>query len=171
MRRSFVLFFCTLALTTSALAADFYRWVDKDGQEFFTNDLKQVPQEYRDRVAPVTPDDNRVSVGERMRPERPAAVMEHRDRNGRGEEYWQRRAANIRLKLRDRQDEYGTVLRKMDAQDRKPGKTGSRKNSASTLGSRKAKLEKEIAALQRQLDVDLPEEARKADAYPGWLRE
>jgi hypothetical protein len=33
------------------------------------------------------------------------------------------------------------------------------------------KLEKEIAQTRRRLEVDLPEEARRADAYPGWIRE
>jgi hypothetical protein len=32
-------------------------------------------------------------------------------------------------------------------------------------------LEKKIAIAKRKLDVDLPEEARQADAYPGWIRE
>jgi hypothetical protein len=33
------------------------------------------------------------------------------------------------------------------------------------------KLEKENAAQNRELEVELPEDARRADAYPGWIRQ
>jgi micrococcal nuclease len=34
----------------AGLAADIYRWVDRDGQVHFTDDLHQVPPAYRDQV-------------------------------------------------------------------------------------------------------------------------
>jgi len=36
---------------------------------------------------------------------------------------------------------------------------------------RKAQLEKDIAKTMRRLEANLPEEARKADASPEWIRE
>jgi hypothetical protein len=35
----------------------------------------------------------------------------------------------------------------------------------------KIRAEKNIAKAKKSLEVDLPEEARKAEAYPGWIRQ
>ncbi len=48
MRRGIVLTVCLLLLSTSLARAEFYRWVDKDGKEFFTNEREQVPKEYQE---------------------------------------------------------------------------------------------------------------------------
>ncbi|HUJ17838.1 MAG TPA: DUF4124 domain-containing protein [Nitrospirota bacterium] len=176
MKRSLMPWLCFLLLAAAPCYADFYRWVDKDGKEFFTNDPKQVPQEYRDRATTVKPDESRVSVGEKpappARPDDTVASREHRDKNGHGEEYWRKRAANYRLKLRNQQDEYDLVLKQLDDQDQKPKKIATKKKKTrSSLEKKKLKIEKDMSQTRRMLEVDLPEEARRADAYPGWLRE
>jgi hypothetical protein len=33
-----------LVFAATAVHADFYRWVDRDGREFFSNDLEKVPR-------------------------------------------------------------------------------------------------------------------------------
>ena len=91
--------------------------------------------------------------------------------DGKGEVYWHQKAANLRLKLRDQQDEYDVVVKQLDDQDQKPKKLSSSKKKKSSLEKKKMKLEKEMAKTRRSLEIDLPEEARKADAYPGWIRE
>jgi hypothetical protein len=171
MRRAAVVTVCILVCFVSAAWADFYRYVDKDGNEFFTNDLKQVPAEFRDSVQAVNTEDGRVSVGEKPAAAKgaPGIVREHRDKYGKGEQYWHRKAENLRLKLRDQQDEYEHVLEDIRERENQSARRG--KKSGSALEKKKRKLEREIAKTQRMLDVDLPEEARKADAYPGWLRE
>ncbi len=174
MRRLAVLAVSVLLFSASPARADFYRWVDRDGKEFFTNDPRQIPQEYRDSATTVKPDAGRVNVGERPAGARtaPVTVREHKDKYGHGEEYWRRRADNLRLKLRDQQDEYDLVVKQMDDQDQKPKKlTSKKKKSRSSLEKKKMKLEKDMARTRRELEVDLPEQARRADAYPGWIRE
>lgn len=152
--------------------ADFYRWVDKDGREFFSNEQKQIPPEYRDRATLVRPDDSRVSVANKgTAPVRQVVSNDgHRDRHGRGEEYWRQKATNLRLKLRNQQDEYDIVMKQLEEHPSAKGR-GRKKKSVDGLEKKKMKLEKEMAQTRRMLEVDLPEEARKADAYPGWLRE
>lgn len=164
---------CILLFSAFPAWADFYRYIDKEGKEFFTNDLKQIPQEYRSKATVITFDETRVSVGEpAARSETSATVREHKDKYGRGEEYWHKKAANLRLKLRDQQDEYDMVVKQLDDQDQKPKKIGGKKKkSRSTNEKKKLKLEKDMAKTRRALEVDLPEEARKAEAYPGWIRE
>jgi hypothetical protein len=174
MRTYAILIVCLLFFAASPARAEFYRWVDKDGKEFFTNDREKVPAEYRDRSASVKTDESRVSVGERpTAPGKSARVAgEHRDKQGKGEEYWRRRAASLRSELRDLEAEYDVVLkRERDQDERQTTVIGKRKKSASTTEKKKTQLEKKIAIAKRRLEVDLPEEARKADAYPGWIRE
>ncbi len=172
MRRMSILAACFLLLSASAAHADFYRWVDKDGHEFFTNDRKQIPPEYQDKATVVKPDERRVSVAEK--PAQSSAKVspapDHKDKYGHGEEYWRKRAAGLRTKLRDQQDEYNQVVKQMEDQDQKPKKTAGSKKKTS-LEKKKVKLEKDIARTRRMLEVDLPEEARRADAWPGWVRE
>jgi hypothetical protein len=174
MRRISVLAVCFLLLSAAAVRADFYRWEDKDGHEFFTNDPKQIPQEYRGRATVIKPDERRVSVAEKPLPAggRAAAAPDHRDKYGHGEGYWHKKAADLRSKLRKQQDEYDLVLKQIGEQNQKPKKvTAKKKTSATSLEKKKQKLETDIAHTRRMLEVDLPEEARRADAYPGWLRE
>jgi hypothetical protein len=173
MRRLTVLTLCILLFSAAPVRAEFYRYVDREGKEVFTNDLKQVPQEYRGSATEVRPSEGRVSVSNEPPATRKSTVTvrEHKDKNGKGEEYWHRKAANLRLKLRDQQDEYDSVVTQLDDQDQKPKKLSRSKKKKSGLEKKKVKLEKDMAKTRRALEEDLPEEARKADAYPGWIRE
>jgi hypothetical protein len=174
MHRICAVVLCFLLFPLSQARAEFYRCIDKEGKEFFSNDKKQLPEECRDRARPVTHEDGRVSVSSRSAS--PASVApssrdEHKDKYGRDEEYWRRKAANLRLKLRKQQDDHDLVVRQIEEQsEERPRKTAGKKRSTA-LDRKKLKLEKEIAQTTRMLEVDLPEEARRADAYPGWLRE
>lgn len=174
MRRYAVLAVCVFLFFATPAGAEFYRWVDRDGKEFFTNDLEKVPPEYRGGASRVQPDESRVSIGGRT----PApgktrkATAVHKDKNGKGEEYWRKRAAGIRLKLRDQQEEQAAVLKQLDEQEEQPKTLNGKKNKTlASLEKKSAKLEKDIAKTKKLLEVDLPEEARRADAYPGWIRE
>lgn len=174
MKKYGVLAVCMLLFTVSTARAEFYRWVDKDGKEFFTNERDKVPQEYRAGSTAVNPDEKRVSVGTKnaMPDKKGSAVSAHKDKYGKGEDYWRMKATNLRLKLRGQQDDYDLVVKQLDDQDQKPKKSAARTKKAHTsLEKKKMKLEKDIAATRKMLEVDLPEEARKADAYPGWIRE
>jgi hypothetical protein len=169
-----VIAFFMLLFSASHASAELYRWVDKDGQEFFTNERRAVPQEYQSTARLVKTDDNRVSVGGKPAvPNTPTVeVREHRDKNGRGEEWWHRRAGNQRLELRKLEDDLELLLKKEQDQEKKPTRISKKKKKSSAAPDRKkTQLEKKIAQAKRRLEVDLPEEARKADAYPGWLRE
>jgi hypothetical protein len=173
MRRMTLLAIGLLLLTAQAARADFYRWVDRDGHEFFTNDRKQIPPEYQGQATVVKPDERRVSISEKQPPQgKVARAPEHKDKNGHGEEYWRKRADDLRGKMRKQQDEYDLVLKQIDEQDQKAkASIGKKKKSTTSLEKKKQKLEKDIDRTRRSLEVDLPEEARRADAYPGWVRE
>ncbi len=172
MRRYAVLVVCILLFSVSHASAEFYRWVDRDGRENFTNNPAKIPMEYRSRSLPFKTDEARVSVGDKpsVASKMPVSIKENKDKYGRGEEYWHKKSSNLQLKLRDLQNEYDLVLKQLEDQDQKPKKLGKTKPHSS-IEKKKMKLEKDIAKTRKMLDVDLPEEARRAEAYPGWIRE
>jgi hypothetical protein len=64
------------------------------------------------------------------------------------------------------------VIRNATRRSRKPPiLTKSAKKAPDAREKKMRSIEKKIAFLKRDLDEQLPEEARKADAYPGWVRE
>src|SRR5271169_4542032 len=65
MLRFVVLMACIFLFSVSFADADFYRWVDKDGKEFFTNDQRQIPQKYRSKASKIKLDKSRVSTGDK----------------------------------------------------------------------------------------------------------
>ena len=175
MKRTAVLVaFLNILVLSSDARAEFYKWVDRDGREFITNDKGKIPAEYRGAAKPVEVRDDRVSIGKDPVADKnkPAAVTDHKDKYGRGEQYWRKRAENLRRQIREQEDERELLVKQEKDDEGNPKKSSSSKKKAkSSRDKKKAKVEKKIAKLRRELDVDLPEEARKADAYPGWLRE
>jgi len=178
MRRGTVLTVCLLLLSASLARAEFYRWVDKDGKEFFTNERKQVPEEYQSTATAVNPDESRVSVGEKpFKTGKPApSLKDHKDKYGKGEEHWRKRAEKLRKELAALQDKYDLVMKREKENEDRPKKltaksSSTEKKSRTSLDKRKSALEKDLVRKKHELEVELPDEARRADAYPGWIRE
>jgi len=95
------------------------------------------------------------------------ATTEHQDRYGRGESYWRGRADDLREKLKTQEANYEVVLQQeRECEERK----GSSRNCISLYNNQKIQTQQKIEKLKKSLEIDLPEEARKADAYPGWVR-
>jgi uncharacterized protein DUF4124 len=155
-------------------SAEFYRWVDKDGNEYYTNEFQKVPHEYRSRVEKITPDESRVNIENKPATSRTgkATYSGHRDKYGRGEEYWRKKAAKLRLRLQDRQDEHNVVLKQLEEFNENSEMLSAKKNqSRSRLEKKKMTIESDIAKIRHRLEVDLVEEAREAGADTGWVRE
>jgi len=114
-------------------------------------------------AGPVTPIDRAVIVAQ--------AVKEHVDDNGRGESYWRQRADSLRQELEDQQVRYDAVIRQEQECLAQPViYRGSSRDCASRYRSQKISIETQMERIRKRLDVDLPDEARKVGAYPGWLR-
>lgn len=177
MRRGAVLTICLFLLSASVASSEFYHWVDKDGKEFYTNERTQVPQEYQNSATAVNPDESRVSVGERPAGagKSKTSLKDHKDKYGRGEEHWRKRAAKLRKEVAVLQDRYDLVLKQEKEDENKPKKltanSSHKKKSKTSLEKKKTTIERDLTRKKRELEVELPEEARKADAYPGWIRE
>ena len=174
MRRAALLVLFAGVMFATTARAEFYQWTDSDGRQFYTNDLAKVPAQYRDTAKQVEVHDDRVSVsggGEGKSPSR-VREPERKDKYGKGESYWRKRAENLRRQIREQQDQHDRLAEQQREAEDHP--TKSEKSAKKARADREKKMhaiEKKIASLRNELDVQLPEEARKADAYPGWLRE
>ena len=169
MLRSLVLLLLLVSVLASSEArAEFYKWVDREGREFITNEKEKIPAEYRHTAKTVEVREDRVSVGQQpvAADRKTVKSTEHKDRHGRGEEYWNKRAENLRRQIREQQDEHDLIV----AQEKNEKARSKKSSSSSARDKKKTKIEKKIARLKHELEVELPEEARKADAYPGWVR-
>src|SRR5512143_3236924 len=111
MRRTVLLMLLAVVVSVAEARAEFYQWTDRDGRQFYTNEKEKVPAEYRDAARPVEVRDDRVSTeGARAGGAAPAAkVREHKDRDGRGEAYWRKRAENLRRQIREQQGELDVI--------------------------------------------------------------
>jgi len=175
LRSLILLMLLASILVSSEARAEFYTWVDGDGREFITNEKEKIPAAYRHTAKPIEVRDDRVSVGQQpvVAEKKTIKIAEHKDRYGRGEEYWNKRAENLRRQIRKQQDEHDLIVKQEKDDETKPKKLSSKSKKNSSQSSRdkkKVKIEKKIARLKHELEVELPEEARKADAYPGWVR-
>jgi len=96
------------------------------------------------------------------------------DRDGRGESYWQGRAKKLREDLADAEAELKLSRDDRDLYERTdpPAGEGATATWALELQRRRDRVDRaqqRVDASKRRLD-ELAEEARKADALPGWIR-
>ena len=108
MRRFVLLIAAGLLLSASSARAEFYRWIDTSGREHYTNDPAKIPSEYRDQVDAVGISEQNVS--EEKTPaagdSSSVAATEHKDKYGKGEEWWRRKAGRLRTQLLDLRNDY-----------------------------------------------------------------
>lgn len=174
MRLFVLLIAAGLLLSASSARAEFYRWIDTSGREHYTDDPAKIPAAYRDQADAVGISERNVS--EEKTPaagdSSSVAVTAHKDKYGRGEEWWRRKAGRLRTELLDLRNDYRTLQEQEEEwKEQQERVISTKKKARSPYRNKLVTLENKIARVRRKLEVDLPEAARKADAYPGWIRE
>ncbi|MBI3812031.1 MAG: DUF4124 domain-containing protein [Nitrospirae bacterium] len=179
--------FLLVALVPDAMAAGVvFQWTDADGGIHFTDDPGKIPKDFRDTAQEIRrpdepkdpPSANPESESQPETQKKPASKSarpsispsEAVDSHGHNREWWQQRIQNWQAKKADAQAKLADAQERLglerfrepmpDSMQRKQGIT----DEISTY-------EKQIREADIMLTVDLPEEARKANAPPGWLRE
>lgn len=170
--------------------AELYYWNDRTGTRFVTDDASKIPAEYRSQAtATVIPDEEsekpaasggssdtgyRTGNEYKMKKAKKGrSDTEQTDVNGRGEAYWRQRADSLREQLHDLQDEYEYACaqeRACEERQVKASYLGKRQDCAGAYGREKAHLQYQIEQTKKRLEVDLPDEMRRSEAYPGWIR-
>ena len=93
-----------------------------------------------------------------------------RDRNGHGEAWWRKRAEPVRTRAARAEADLARSIASRDSWERTPGAgTPAWQVRLHRLGEAVTKAQGRVDDAARQ-EEKLAEEARKAGAYPGWIR-
>lgn len=175
------------ALASSAVAGGVYQWTDSNGAVHFTDDPGKIPKKYHDTVQEVVrpPDEESEADGASPpegQPTKPrsgqAPDSERRqytpseavDAHGHNEAWWKQRAkewqdtkADAEAKLADAQERLG--------RERFLNATTGNMKRIQEISTEVSTYEGQIREAEKMLTEVLPDEARRAQAPPGWLRD
>ncbi len=98
-----------------------------------------------------------------------ATPREALDAKGHGEAWWRRRAAPVLIRIATAEAALARATAKRDDQQRSPGQGTASRLKGSRLNDAVTRAQDVLDGERRKLEL-LSEEARKAGAYPGWLR-
>lgn len=168
------LFLILLPLGSTTALTRFYQWEDEQGVVNMTDDLKNVPEEYRDRAKEMTlPTEERPessAPSPPSRPERPIKHPEEVDFQGRNREWWRKRAGAWREKRDKAARQFARDEERLNAIPMNLSLRARERERRKILREMENDRER-VREAERMLNEVLPEEARKAGAPPGWLRE
>lgn len=184
-----------VAVSGGAIAAGgVYQWTDEKGVVHFTDDPGKIPKKFHHSVQELRPPDKEEEkapkgipseeegIESESRPASPPKAESESNRrpqalpsdpvdfHGHNQEWWRQRVQEWQQKKTDAQ------ARLVDAQER----LGQERFLNATTGNMKriqdisaevSKYEEEVREAERMLTDGLPDEARRAQAPPGWLRD
>ncbi len=156
-----------------------YEWKDDKGTVYITDDLGDVPEKYREKVKKTVERPGTESKSAeretKIKPAAPSAESPgENDEKAKKAEWrlrlldWKERLADAEKRYRALEDERSSIIMRW----------GVTANAPPAYRTRAAELEDEMKQVQTEIDearnminVVIPEEARKANVPPGWLRE
>ncbi len=174
MKRTFVIM-AILLFASTGKPGEVWKWVDERGVVHFTDNPDSVPKKYREQIdhreLPVEREESSGTAGEAKE-----VVEGSRDRYGRGEEYWVKRANEIKEQLNRAQKEYERVRLEYNDLIAKYNATRSRtkrRQHQKKLESLRDQLNQrgeDIERTQEILEKTLPEEAERAGVPVEWVK-
>lgn len=171
----FFLIMAMLLFASVARTGEVWKWVDEQGVVHFTDSPDSVPEKYREQI------DHREMAEERETPsgtarEAKEVTEEPRDRHGRGEDYWIKRANVIKEQLNRAQREYERVRLEYNDLIAKYNATRSRakrRQYQERIESLQGELNRHGEDIQKAkeiLEKMLPEEAKRAGVPVEWVK-
>ena len=154
-----------------------YQWTDEKGVVYITDDLDKVPKVYRDKALkltqPKTEDVDQKQQGQQKSGYSSGSGSEASDASGKA--VWQQRMRSARQRLEAAEKRYHELdQRRNELLQSWGGPASGRldtRTDADSVEQEMKGVQTEIDAARNDLDVVIPEEARKAGIPPGWLRE
>jgi hypothetical protein len=155
--------------------AQVYKWVDEKGISHFTDDITAVPRDQRY-------DTDRIGVSEEKGapPGPPEAVSRpespHKDRLGRGEEYWRAAVEEWRKKLTFHQEKtevlrikYNDLTEKFN-DSRSTAERGALRRDRDEIKRQMDEHKIKIEEAKEMLEKKIPDEAHFYGAKPEWIK-
>jgi len=170
------------AVQSAEEPAYLYQWKDDRGVVNLTDSLEKVPPEFRSRATRLPqPADgkNEQSRGEIREggQSRGIDVGTLRDQEEAGKAQWQERMRDARRRLRDAEDRYSRIeLRRNELASAwrftiRGRPTEEMLNEMNRLDEELEKAKIDVVNARNEVEVTIPDEARRANIPPGWLRE
>ena len=153
-----------------------YKWTDEKGVTHFTDDISQVPGEFRPKAASIEAIQEREET--KLEGESATAKKEgsYKDQLGRGEDYWRGRVEDWRKKLREQQDKLESLRIKYNGLTEKYNDSRSLTERAN-LRKERDKIKTEMDECSTQIDEarvmmdkKIPEEAELYKAKTEWIK-
>lgn len=190
MRMALLVVIAGSAASSGVLAAEddrrfIYQWIDEQGGVHITDSLQNVPTEQRSRAtrieqsAPREKDGNGQvqAPGQPMMQEQAPDAGTPFDEDEIKKAEWQQRMVDAKRRLAEAEDRYRGIEERKRTLETQWGSSGAALPPQSALDAI-AKLEVDLVNAQKaierarnEVEVVIPDAARKAGIPPGWLRE
>ncbi len=172
----FTILFIFLFSSASSFA-EVYKWVDDKGVVHFTDDVTQVPQNYRPKA-------EKMGLSEEIKEEikvepgpSPKKEDAYKDRLGKGEDYWKSRIEEWKVKLRDAQAKLETLRLKYNELTEKfndsksTAERGTVRKERDQVKSEMDQSRVQIEEAKEMLEKKIPDEADLYKAKPEWVKQ
>jgi uncharacterized protein YukE len=154
-----------------------YQWTDKKGIAHITDDLDKVPKAYREKATklkqPEKEDDDQGQEAQQPSVYPSGAQSEVADAASKA--VWQQRMKDARQRLASAERRYQELEKQRDELLRIWGGPASGRLADRTevdkVEQQMKDVQKEMDDARNDINVVIPEDARKAEIPPGWLRE
>jgi chromosome segregation ATPase len=153
-----------------------YKWTDSKGKVHITDQPGTVPERYRSTVQKVeAPPEEETESSLEQRSSRDSDISDNEEKEADLKETWQQRMKDAKQHLADLEKQYQALDQKRNEVLGRWGGVASGhledKEEAERITQEMKQVQQEISDARNQIDVVIPDEARKAGIPPGWLRE
>jgi hypothetical protein len=154
-----------------------YEWTDGKGVVHITDSLDKVPEQYRPnaRRLEAAPEEGAAPDRPRQQGTAPSAGSAEEEHEARQKALWQQRLSGAKQRLAGAEQRYRELEQRRTALLGQWGTPAyappSARIEAERLSEEMKGVQKEIDNARNEIEVVIPEEARKAGVPPGWLRE
>ncbi len=152
-----------------------YQWTDEKGVFHISDSLDKVPKKFRENAKKLESAPG--SAGGQRRPADITAPSDYseEEREADRKEEWQQRMKSAKQKLANAEQHYTELQQKRDQLLRSWGGPASGhlegREEADRINQEMKQVQEEINDARNQVEVVIPDEARRAGVPPGWLRE
>jgi len=176
----------SVMLACSAGAADqgqyLYQWTDDKGTMHITDSPEKVPAEYRSRTQSQRQSGAAGDAGQDQQvqqtpPRGAASAQDAAEAEADQKEAWQKRIVSAKGRLSDAEGRIRELEQRKQTIMSQWGSSGSTLPPQEVLDQIKRidsdldRTRKEVDSIRNEINVEIPDEARKAGIPPGWLRE
>ncbi len=153
-----------------------YQWTDNKGVAHITDDLNKIPAKYRSKARRLeTTEGTEETPAVSPSPEEEQIEEDREEREANLREEWQLRMRAAKSRLADAEQRYHALDEKKNSLFGSWGGPASGhledREEAARIEEEMKQVKKEIDGIRNEIEVVIPDEARKAGVPPGWLRE